>query len=139
MAARRVVLSRAKRFAYPLRAGGPFSRSRRRLCFRATGGTAVFESAPFERVLRDVNAARHITLRRTMMEGAGHVALACRRTARCSEMPGLNSDNTQVTRNPQCFTSRIGERSRVRSRPSSVGPRASKNCLKSGRFAGQPS
>jgi alkylation response protein AidB-like acyl-CoA dehydrogenase len=45
------------------------------LCYRAAGGTAVFESAPFERALRDVNAAAsHITLRYTMMEEAGRVA-----------------------------------------------------------------
>ncbi len=45
------------------------------LCYRAAGGTAVFESAPFERALRDVNAAAsHITLRHTMMEEAGRVA-----------------------------------------------------------------
>ena len=45
------------------------------LCYRAAGGSAVFEAAPFERALRDVNtAASHITLRRTMMEEAGRVA-----------------------------------------------------------------
>ncbi|MGO9061139.1 MAG: hypothetical protein ACLQU2_27715 [Candidatus Binataceae bacterium] len=45
------------------------------LCYRAAGGSAVFESVPFERALRDVNtAASHITLRRTMMEEAGRVA-----------------------------------------------------------------
>lgn len=45
------------------------------LCYRAAGGTALFESAPFERALRDVNAAAsHITLRRIMMEDAGRVA-----------------------------------------------------------------
>lgn len=45
------------------------------LCYRAAGGSAVFEAAPFERTLRDVNAAAsHITLRRTMMEEAGRVA-----------------------------------------------------------------
>jgi alkylation response protein AidB-like acyl-CoA dehydrogenase len=45
------------------------------LCYRAAGGSAVYESAPFERALRDVNAAAtHITMRRTMMEEAGRVA-----------------------------------------------------------------
>jgi hypothetical protein len=32
------------------------------LCYRAADGSAVYESAPFERALRDVNAAAsHIT------------------------------------------------------------------------------
>jgi indole-3-acetate monooxygenase len=45
------------------------------LCYRAACGSAVFESAPFERALRDVNAAAsHITLRYAMMEEAGRVA-----------------------------------------------------------------
>jgi indole-3-acetate monooxygenase len=45
------------------------------LCYGATGGTAVYASAPFERALRDVNAAAtHITVRRVMMEEAGRVA-----------------------------------------------------------------
>jgi len=45
------------------------------LCYRAAGGNAIFESAPFERALRDVNAAAsHITIRRIMMEEAGRVA-----------------------------------------------------------------
>ena len=45
------------------------------LCYRAAGGTAIYESAPFERALRDVNAAAtHITTRRVMMEEAGRVA-----------------------------------------------------------------
>jgi alkylation response protein AidB-like acyl-CoA dehydrogenase len=45
------------------------------LCYRAACGSAVFESAPFERALRDVHAAAsHITLRHTMMEEAGRVA-----------------------------------------------------------------
>ena len=44
------------------------------LCYRAAGGTAIYESAPFERALRDVNAAAsHITTRRVMMEEAGRV------------------------------------------------------------------
>jgi hypothetical protein len=35
------------------------------LCYRAAGGTAIYESAPFERALRDVNAAAtHITTRK---------------------------------------------------------------------------
>jgi len=45
------------------------------LCFRAAGGSAIYESAPFERALRDVNAAAtHMTTRRVMMEEAGRVA-----------------------------------------------------------------
>jgi indole-3-acetate monooxygenase len=44
------------------------------LCYRAAGGTAIYESAPFERALRDVNAAAtHITTRRLMIEEAGRV------------------------------------------------------------------
>jgi alkylation response protein AidB-like acyl-CoA dehydrogenase len=38
------------------------------LCYAAAGGTAVYESAPFERALRDVNAAAtHLATRRIMM------------------------------------------------------------------------
>jgi indole-3-acetate monooxygenase len=45
------------------------------LCYRAAGGTAVYESAPFERALRDVNtAATHMNVRRLMMEEAGRVS-----------------------------------------------------------------
>jgi indole-3-acetate monooxygenase len=45
------------------------------LCYRAAGGTAVYESAPFERALRDINtAATHMAVRRLMMEEAGRVA-----------------------------------------------------------------
>jgi alkylation response protein AidB-like acyl-CoA dehydrogenase len=44
------------------------------LCYQVAGGSAVFESAPFERALRDVHAgASHVTMRRTMMEDAGRV------------------------------------------------------------------
>jgi len=49
------------------------------LCYRAACGSAVFESAPFERALRDVHAAAsRITLRQTMMEEAGRVAFGLR-------------------------------------------------------------
>jgi alkylation response protein AidB-like acyl-CoA dehydrogenase len=49
------------------------------LCYRAAGGTAIYESPPFERALRDVNvAATHITTRRIMMEEAGRVAFGLR-------------------------------------------------------------
>jgi alkylation response protein AidB-like acyl-CoA dehydrogenase len=45
------------------------------LCYAAAGGTAIYESAPFERALRDVNAAAtHMATRRIMMEEAGRVA-----------------------------------------------------------------
>ena len=45
------------------------------LCYATACGSALFESAPFERALRDVHAAAtHITLRHTMMEEAGRVA-----------------------------------------------------------------
>jgi indole-3-acetate monooxygenase len=45
------------------------------LCYGAAGGAAIYESAPFERALRDVNAAAaHIATRRVMMEEAGRVA-----------------------------------------------------------------
>jgi indole-3-acetate monooxygenase len=44
------------------------------LCYQAAGGTAIYESAPFERALRDINtAATHLTTRRIMMEEAGRV------------------------------------------------------------------
>jgi alkylation response protein AidB-like acyl-CoA dehydrogenase len=45
------------------------------LCYRAAGGAAIFEAAPFERALRDVNAVLcHLTLQHRMMELAGQVA-----------------------------------------------------------------
>jgi hypothetical protein len=45
------------------------------LCYQAAEGTAIYESAPFERALRDVNAAAtHITTPSVMMEEAGRVA-----------------------------------------------------------------
>jgi indole-3-acetate monooxygenase len=45
------------------------------LCYRAAGGTAIYESAPFGRALRDINAAAtHIATRRLMMDEAGRVA-----------------------------------------------------------------
>ncbi|MDO7836706.1 acyl-CoA dehydrogenase family protein [Sphingobium sp. HBC34] len=46
------------------------------MCYRAAGGAAVFESHPFERALRDVNATGgHVVYQRAMMEDAGRVAL----------------------------------------------------------------
>jgi len=46
------------------------------LCYRAAGGSALFESEPFERALRDVHAtAGHLVFQQEMMEDAGRVAL----------------------------------------------------------------
>ena len=59
------------------------------LCYRAAGGTAIYESSPFERALRDVNAAAtHITTRRVMMEEAAELRSVCR--------PRLHSSNSSV-------------------------------------------
>ena len=44
------------------------------LCFRAAGGSALFDNAPFEAAVRDVNAmCGHLVFQRTMMEDAGRV------------------------------------------------------------------
>jgi alkylation response protein AidB-like acyl-CoA dehydrogenase len=46
------------------------------LCYRAAGGSALWEKGPFEQALRDVNAvACHITMQQVMMEEAGRVDL----------------------------------------------------------------
>ncbi len=46
------------------------------LCYRAAGGAALFTAQPFERALRDVNAAGgHIVFQRAMMEDCGRVAM----------------------------------------------------------------
>ena len=46
------------------------------LCYRAAGGSALFEKSPFEQALRDVNAVGcHITMQQVMMEEAGRVEL----------------------------------------------------------------
>jgi alkylation response protein AidB-like acyl-CoA dehydrogenase len=46
------------------------------LCYREAGGSALFESAPFERALRDVHAiGGHLVFQRAMLEDAGRVAL----------------------------------------------------------------
>ena len=46
------------------------------LCYRAAGGSALFEKGPFEQALRDVNAVGcHITMQQVMMEEAGRVEL----------------------------------------------------------------
>lgn len=46
------------------------------MCYRAAGGTALFEDQAFERALRDVNAiGGHIVYQRPMMEDAGRVAM----------------------------------------------------------------
>lgn len=46
------------------------------LCYRIAGGSALFEDEPFERALRDVNAASgHLTLQQAAMEDAGRVML----------------------------------------------------------------
>ena len=45
-----------------------------RLCYRAAGGSALWEKSPFEQALRDVNAVGcHITLQQVMLEEAGRV------------------------------------------------------------------
>jgi alkylation response protein AidB-like acyl-CoA dehydrogenase len=45
-----------------------------RLCYRAAGGSALWEKGPFEQALRDVNAVGcHITLQQVMLEEAGRV------------------------------------------------------------------
>lgn len=44
------------------------------LCYRAAGGSALFDSAPFEAAIRDVNAmCGHLVFQRSMMEDAGRV------------------------------------------------------------------
>ena len=46
------------------------------LCYRAAGGSALWEKNPFEKALRDVNAVGcHITMQQVMMEEAGRVEL----------------------------------------------------------------
>jgi alkylation response protein AidB-like acyl-CoA dehydrogenase len=46
------------------------------LCYRAAGGSALWEKGPFEQALRDVNAAAcHITMQQLMMDEAGRVDL----------------------------------------------------------------
>jgi indole-3-acetate monooxygenase len=46
------------------------------LCYRAAGGSALWEKGPFEQALRDVHAVGcHITLQQVMMEEAGRVEL----------------------------------------------------------------
>lgn len=46
------------------------------LCYREAGGSAVFESAPFERALRDVHViGGHIVFQRAMMEDVGRAGL----------------------------------------------------------------
>jgi indole-3-acetate monooxygenase len=45
------------------------------LCYRAAGGSALFQSQPFERALRDVHAAMgHFIFQRSAMEDAGRAA-----------------------------------------------------------------
>lgn len=46
------------------------------LCYRAAGGSALWEKGPFEQALRDVNAvACHVTMQEALMEEAGRVEL----------------------------------------------------------------
>lgn len=46
------------------------------LCYRAAGGTALFQTSPFEQALRDVYAVTcHATMQRVLMEDAGRVDL----------------------------------------------------------------
>jgi alkylation response protein AidB-like acyl-CoA dehydrogenase len=52
-------------------------------CYRAAGGSAVFESAPFERALRDVyTMGAHHVFQRSMMEDAGRVSMGLEPTLR---------------------------------------------------------
>src|SRR5262249_36377641 len=44
------------------------------LCYRAAGGSGLWEKGPFEQALRDVNAvACHVTMQETMLEEAGRI------------------------------------------------------------------
>lgn len=46
------------------------------LCYREAGGSAVFQSAPFERALRDVHViGGHVVFQRAMMEDVGRAEL----------------------------------------------------------------
>lgn len=46
------------------------------LCYREAGGSAVFQSAPFERALRDIyTIGGHASVQRSMMEDSGRVVL----------------------------------------------------------------
>ncbi len=46
------------------------------LCYRAAGGSALWQKGPFEQALRDVHAVGcHITLQQVMMEESGRVEL----------------------------------------------------------------
>jgi alkylation response protein AidB-like acyl-CoA dehydrogenase len=46
------------------------------LCYRAAGGSALWQKGPFEQALRDINAVTcHITMQQVMMEEAGRVDL----------------------------------------------------------------
>ncbi len=46
------------------------------LCYRAAGGSALFDDAPFEAAVRDVNAmCGHLVFQRSMMEDAGRATL----------------------------------------------------------------
>lgn len=46
------------------------------MCFREAGGSAVFQSSPFERAMRDVyTVGGHVVFQRAMMEDAGRVEL----------------------------------------------------------------
>jgi alkylation response protein AidB-like acyl-CoA dehydrogenase len=52
-------------------------------CYRAAGGSAVFEAAPFERALRDVyTMGAHHVFQRSMMEDAGRVSMGLAPTLR---------------------------------------------------------
>lgn len=51
------------------------------MCYREAGGSAVFQSAPFERALRDVHAiGGHAVFQRAMMEDVGRVGVGLKPT-----------------------------------------------------------
>jgi hypothetical protein len=47
------------------------------MCYREAGGSAVHQSQPFERALRDIHAVgAHMAVQKGIMEQAGAIALS---------------------------------------------------------------